>query len=145
MSSSTILSSDPRIQANPIFERFGWVLPKKKTAEGEDAFEDGYLALAPILGSMGLFLKIESLCWMAVALALLSLGSRKIDGYKWSSFVMSLTLGLAGVFTIVITEMRPQVALSPESQASNGGNPLQQVIKTLQLDKILKSFGINLA
>ncbi len=58
--------------------------------------------------------------------------------------MMSLTLGIAGVFTIVITEMRPQLAETSAAAAARGGNPLQQVLKTLQLDKVLKSFGVHL-
>jgi hypothetical protein len=140
--SSSPQSSDPRIPADPNFEQYGWALPKRKSLDGDEDL-DGYLAIAPVLGSMGLFLKIESLSWMAVTLALLSLGSRKVEGYKWSSFMMILMLGLAGVFTIVITEMRPQLA-ETAAAAARGGNPLQQVLKTLQLDKVLKSFGVQL-
>jgi len=136
------MSSDLRIPADIKFQQYGWALPKRKSADGDDDL-DGYLAIAPVLGSMGLFLKIESFSWMAVALALLSLGSRRVEGYKWSSFMMALTLGIAGVFTIVLTEMRPQLA-ETAAAAAKGGNSLQQVLKTLQVDKVLKSFGVQL-
>ena len=136
------MSSDLRIPADMKFQQYGWALPKRKSTDGDDDL-DGYLAIAPVLGSMGLFLKIESFSWMAVALALLSLGSRRVEGYKWSSFMMALTLGIAGVFTIVLTEMRPQLA-ETAAAAAKGGNPLQQVLKTLQVDKVLKSFGVQL-
>ena len=142
MSSDTQSEPDPRVPVDPNFEQYGWALPKRKSLDGDEDL-DGYLAIAPVLGSMGLFLKIESLSWMAVALALLSLGSRKVESYKWSSFMMSLTLGIAGVFTIVISEMRPQLA-ETAAAAARGVNPLQQVLKTLQLDKVLKSFGVQL-
>jgi hypothetical protein len=121
-----------------------WALPRDAKAEAEERESgDIFLTMGSAIGGIGMWLKVLPLCWAALGLALVSLGTRRADGnYKWQQFMMALTFGAAGVATIIIGEYRPAAAAAMAARP----NPFYGLLKGIGMpvDAALESVNVAL-
>jgi len=127
-------SADPSDPRRPIEARWlragaAWAPPKseKELADEKEA-GDVFLTIGSAVGGIGMWARVLPLCWLALLLALVSLGSRRADGsYKWTQFVSAFVFGLAGVATIIIGEFRPEASAAAAARP----NPLFSLLRTI--------------
>ena len=75
-----------------------------------------------------MWLHVAGLCWIAVALALLSLAQRRTDGkYKWTAFATPACMGVAGIYMATLMEYRPEAAAAVAARP----NPMASMLRTV--------------
>jgi hypothetical protein len=152
---SVAAPADPRDPRRPLDARWqkpgaSWAPPRDAKEEAEERESgDMFLTLGSALGGIGMWLKVLPLCWAALVLALVSLGSRRADGsYKLQQFVMALVFGAVGVATIILGEYRPAAAAAIAARP----NPLYGLLKGVGLpvdaalgsvNQMLKAVGLK--